>query len=123
MPPARSFDLDEARKARAEIAGGEGPVVTFGGQQFRLPDEMPFDFAAQINDGKIAEGIRALFDDQAEAFFALKPSIPDMIALADWLVDAYGMTPGKSEASSESSTPAGEPSRPTSNASTVATSA
>lgn len=118
----RIIDLDAARAARAEISG-EAPIVSFGGQQFRLPNEMPFDFAALLQEGKIADAIRYLLDDQADAFFAIKPSVPDMMFFAEALTDVYGMSPGGSVASSASSPPAGEPSRPTSTASTVATSA
>lgn len=118
----RVIDLDAARRARDEVNGSDGPSVLFGGQEFRLPNEMPFDFAALLNDGKIADAIRFLLADQAEAFFALKPSVPDMMALAESLSDVYGMSPGEPQASSASSRPAGEPSRPTSSASTVATS-
>jgi hypothetical protein len=107
-----NVDLDKARAARAE-ANGEAPTVTFGGEVFTLPVEMPFGIIERVGDMTKAQeqqdGLelaailsdisRMLFGERFEEFNALQPSMVDMQVLLDSVVPLYGATPGESAAS------------------------
>lgn len=103
MSEPRIIDLDAARAARAEVAGEQAaPVIKFGGRDFRLPNEMPFEFAELCHDGKIRDGLVVLLNGQADDFFALQPTLGDIETLANGVAGLYGVDLGKSAASSSS---------------------
>lgn len=99
--PGRVIDLDRARAARAE-AKKEPVTLKFGGRDFTLPPEIPFDFAMYAAEGRLRESVGALIGDDAEAFFALRPSMPDIEALVDHARTVYGVKVGESPASAGS---------------------
>lgn len=123
-----SIDLDAARAARREAAG-INPSVTFGGRDFVLPVELPIettDWGRRITEaeeardaerkgsvawrekqvaltGLVTGFLRFLLADQADAFFALKPSYEDAYALLLGIPAEYGTSLGESRASRRSS--------------------
>lgn len=100
--PGRVIDLDRARAARAE-SQGEPVVLKFGGKDFALPVEMPLDFPLLAKEGQIREAVAALFSpEDAEAFFALRPSMEDITELAEASAKVYGVESGEAQASPSS---------------------
>ena len=94
---SRVIDLDAARTARAE-AEREVPIVVFGGEEFTLPVELPWEIAeaAAANDGAAAlRAIEMLLGDQWEAFKAHRPSLADVMVIVEGLGSIYGAEPGK----------------------------
>jgi hypothetical protein len=118
-----NLDLDAARHARRE-AGGEPPTVTFGGEQFTLPVEVPLSFADLLVKGEVVEAIVALLGaDQATRFMDHGPTIPDFETLAEQFGGLYGLSLGEASPWPGSSNGIGTRLRPTSNAATGSTSA
>lgn len=100
--PQRIIDLAAARAARAE-AHREPVVLRWDeGVEFTLPVEMPADFALLAQEGSMRGALAALLGDQADEFFALRPTMDDVNALAEEAGRVYGMTPGESPASAKS---------------------
>lgn len=97
----RVIDLDAARSARAE-AQAEPVVLRFGGNEYQLPPELPADFAFLAAEEKVREAVAALLGDDADAFFAARPSLADLTALAEAAGDVYGVEPGEARASAGS---------------------
>lgn len=115
------LDLDAARAARAE-SRGEDRTFTFGGEEFTLPPEMPFEAAEALLGQDLRKTMTALVNGQADAFFALSPSVDDLAALVEWIAAEYtGRTPGESPASRSSSPKGSRSSRPRSKPSTAST--
>lgn len=75
-----NLDLDKARAAR-DAARGEPNTLTFGGKTFDLPPELPLEAAEVIERGNVRAGMTALLNGQAEAFFALEPTMDDIHVL------------------------------------------
>lgn len=99
-PPAeRVIDLAAARVARLEAQ--HEPVVLKWDEDvsFRLPVEIPADFALCAVEGDLRGAVRALLGDDAERFFALRPSMLDLEELANAAGKVYGLAPGESIAS------------------------
>jgi len=92
------IDLDAAAAARRETAGA-GPVVRWKGEDLAFPAELPAEAALRLQAGELAAGVRELLGEQAERFFAGKPSVNDLEALVEGLADAYGVTPKASPGS------------------------
>jgi hypothetical protein len=104
------IDLDKLAAARREKTK-KAPVVVFGGKSFELSPEMPFAVVeavramnGQENDDMagaqaMADIARALFGERYTEFLALGPSTEDLTALLEHIGDAYGVSPGESEAS------------------------
>lgn len=104
------IDLDAARKARAEKT--DGPlVVVFGGEEFTLPAEKPFDFSMYLARGYVYEAIDSLFaEDEAARFWRRdkppkeRPTVEDVTEMLDGVAAYFGAdSPGESEASPSSS--------------------
>lgn len=114
-----TIDLDAARAARAETEDGAHDVV-LGGQHFALPAELPFAVGNLWAENKTKEGLDMLLGDDAEAFWALRPSVADVTALVAGLAEEYGFGggAGESSASNGSSPNTSSRSRPTSPVST-----
>jgi hypothetical protein len=103
------IDLDAARAARNEaMTDRPRPQVVFGGKTFDLPHELPFAVflrLAELRRAKDEEnvseerGIQMLdtvrsivtmiFADQTDAFLDCGPSIDDLMALIEALMDSY----------------------------------
>lgn len=111
------IDLDAARAARRE-ASGEPPVIVFGGKELELTFEIPFEVAERMGsmgvalenqDGnELSNGFRdvlkLLLGDHFDEFMAQRPSVPDLMAMVDGVVKAYGFADlGESQASAGSS--------------------
>lgn len=104
------IDLDAARRARAE-ALGEPLVVVFGGEEFVLPIEKPFDFTMYLARGFVYESIGALLAPEDEARFwrrdrppSERPTLDDVNVLLEAVADHFGAaSPGESPASPSSS--------------------
>lgn len=110
-----SIDLDRARAARRE-GKGEPPTVTFGGETFNLPVELPFQVAVSLNEvttatdakdnaaanAALLDAVRAMFGDRFEAFMAKGPSGDDLTELMNGLAEQYGVTEGEPQASAAS---------------------
>lgn len=107
-----TIDLDAAKAARAEARGDAVADVVFGGERFALPAEIPasiLDGVAAAGTGDIA-GIRRAIDallgpDEGARFYALGPSLDDLLALLTAAVEASGLGGdlGESSASASSS--------------------
>lgn len=107
-----NVDLDAARAARAE-QNGEHPTVTFGGEMFELPTEMPFTIVESVNEmqkaqeegdgyaiSKLLTGIaQDLFGERYEEFLTKHPSMLDMQSLLENIAPLYGLDQGESQAS------------------------
>lgn len=132
-----TIDLDAAKAARHE-AHEEPHIIRFGGRDFLMPAEPPFetfeqaisiaegldgteirDADAQVTLRGIRDLLASLLGDQWNDFRALRPSFADLVALAGQIPLLYGFdSAGESEASGGSSESISSPSRPTSNGST-----
>jgi hypothetical protein len=131
-----NIDLDAAKAARLEKSGEEH-TLTFGGETFTLPQELPVPFGEALGrvvtviDPKTKEerqmlspdviaATKALLDGQAERFLALKPSYSDIAELVNRVSgDLGGRTLGESPASRSSSKSTTKSSRPRSKRSTT----
>lgn len=106
-------DLDAVRAARRE-ALGEAPVIRFGGQDFVLDIELPYDVPESLaavarateagDDFGITAGVKdtlvaLLGDEQYVAFRALRPSMPDVQEFISAAVGEYGLKLGEPSAS------------------------
>lgn len=94
---ARVLDLDAARAARAE-AQQDKPVITFGGKEFTLPAELPWEVAeaAASGDGVAAlKSIELLLGDQWGEFKKLNPTLADVMLVVEAIGRFYGTDPGK----------------------------
>lgn len=104
-----NIDLDKARAARLEAAG-EPHTVTFAGEVFALPVELPVPFGealsriVQVADPVTKEtkellspdvvgATKALLDGQTERFMALQPSYND---IAEFVNEASRLLAGRS---------------------------
>jgi hypothetical protein len=118
------LDLDsnrEQRDAARREAGKEDIIVTFGGEDFVCPPEMPFESVAALGvirnatkefEGKgdaavLAGGVLDLFrilvgDERFVAFKAHRPSLEDLDAMMKFVFAEYGVTLGESQASTQS---------------------
>lgn len=130
------FDLE----ALEQQAAAESFDFTYRGTTFTLPGDCPLAVlkaarkALRYDDGDdqpdVDEGIEIMEDfvraalgpEQFATFEALSPSTKAIIALAEELGRRWGVSTGESEASQPSLNVAGEPSRPTSPATTTSTS-
>jgi hypothetical protein len=99
-PPAqRVIDLAAARVARLEA---QGELVTLKWSDditFTLPVEMPADFAILGQERDVHGAVAALIGDRTDEFFALRPSMDDLMELLQAAGKVYGMEPGESPAS------------------------
>lgn len=95
------IDLDAARAARRE-AQKAAPEFTLGGQTFHLPVEMPLVALDLIGGLQTAENAGSLLGPVLEAllgpedwqrFLAVRPTLDDMVALAEHLWPEYGLDP------------------------------
>jgi hypothetical protein len=95
----RVIDLAAARVARLEAQ--HQPVVLKWDEKtsFALPVELPADFALLAMERDMRGAVSALLGEQAEEFFALRPSMDDLTELANAAGKVYGMEPGESQAS------------------------
>lgn len=124
------IDLDAARAARRE-ALSDPYVVRNHGKAFTLPAELPLDVIF-VTQGGAAEALtewgaaavaEVLLAEQWSAFVGAGPiSTADCRALVTDALARYGVSPGKSSGSAEPSSSTGEPSKPTSAATTEQTS-
>lgn len=109
------FDLDAVRAARAEKKQ-EPRTVMFGGRQFTMAAELPYNFTALTDDA----ALDILFGDDADAFRALGPSTQDMQDLMLGILPFYGFgNLGESPASRSSSSNGSKPLRRTSKRTTA----
>ena len=109
------IDLDAAKAARRE-ANGEAPTVVFGGKEYELPVELPFEVATSMagldeesikaDPSLVGEKINAvvsiLFGTSVEEFMGGAPSMNDLMALIEGLSGVYGLDAGESQASAVS---------------------
>lgn len=99
-------DLDALRAARSEeraAAGETTKTIKFGGKDYELPPELPYDYAYASALGDLKAAVRALLGDaQFDDFWTNGPSMEDMNAIADSLYPHYGKSEGESKASGSS---------------------
>jgi hypothetical protein len=98
-PPQRIIDLGAARVARLEALGSPVALRWDENTTFTLPVELPAEFAMRATEQDMEAAIRALLGEQTEAFFALQPSMDDLIELVNAAGKVYGLEPGESPAS------------------------
>lgn len=125
MSDGRSFDLEAARAARAE-AKGDPPTVTFAGETFVFPVEMPMQYVWTLVDCEDdRDALKVLLNGQWDRFVkAVNPTRDDILALIAEVPKLYGLgPPGELSASAGSSNGGSNRSRPTSPAATRSTSA
>lgn len=133
-----SIDLDAARAARRE-ANGSAPQVRFGGRDFVLPVEPPWELSqvglrleasatARETNAAMLDLLRVLFRDQFDDFLALGPSSTDLTVLIEGdeklgvqgVVEVYGLGNSRaSQRSRKSSKAISRPSKPTSSQATA----
>lgn len=131
-----NIDLDAAKAARLEKAGKPG-TVTFGGEPFTLPQELPVPFGEALGrvvvkiDPKtkkedlvlapdVVGAVKALLDGQTERFLALGPSYDDIAEFVNEVATKLGgRSLGESPASRSSSKRTSKSSRPRSKRSTA----
>lgn len=106
---SENVNLDSKKQSR--VSKKKRPTVTFNGKNFFLPKELPFEIFRKLEilsaqEDKKPEDytpdeaaefleeleamLRLLFDDQTEAFLAEGPSLPDILALFDGVMDLFG---------------------------------
>lgn len=108
----------------------EPPTVTFRGVVYDLPADLPYSLLrtlsgddVSLTDPAVIERVlRPLFGPQWDAFVEAGPGLRDLMKIADYVMTAYGLSPGESPASDVSSVPTGKRSRPTAAGSTRSTS-
>jgi len=88
-------DLDVLRAARLETTGDR--VIRFGGREWSLVPEVPFELAEAWRDGRRRAALALLLSDPGDVdeFYALRPSNEDWFAI----LEAFGTSSGKSGAS------------------------
>lgn len=97
--PQRIIDLCAARAARLEALGEPVVLKWDEGIEFTLPVELPAEFALCAQEDRMRDAIRALLGpEQADEFFSLRPSMDDIMELADATGRVYGIKPGESVA-------------------------
>jgi len=114
------LDLNAKRAARA-AQRGEGMQMILGEQSFQLVDELPIEIGDLASDNRISEALRTMLADPDadwERLRACRPSFNDVMDVVEY----FGAQLGESVRSSGSSTNTGQPSTPTSTASTGETS-
>lgn len=84
-------DLDALRAERLEVEADR--VVVFGGQEWVLVPEVPFELAEAWAQRKRTRCAELLLADagKVKAFMALRPSNEDF----DAILESYRVTPGK----------------------------
>jgi hypothetical protein len=117
---AMLIDLN-ARRAAAASATREPKTLRVNERDFVLRDQIPLAVVAATNDGDLVEAARRLLADPDNDFndFIEVVSIDELA----WLISNYGASLGESSGSTPPSDGTGEPSPPTSDASTTSTSA
>lgn len=130
------IDLDAARAARREAKGKTPDPVTFMGETFVLPVELPIAAvrwfsklgeASKAKDGiaiteALEAAVEAIFSaTDFERFMALQPSLEDLSAIIEGVPGEYGMTAGEPQASDTSSKSTGTRSRRASKPATEST--
>jgi hypothetical protein len=93
---ARVINLDQSKSARAE---SEPVKVIFKGAEYTLPSELPFEFADAARREEAKQALDILLGDQADDFFAARPSVDDIATFTEAIVEVYGLDTGKSEPS------------------------
>lgn len=95
------IDLDAAKAARRE-AKAESLAVIFGGTEYALPEELPFEVVeklaeladAQGNNAQVARVImdivRLLLGNRIDEFMAQSPSMADLEVLFEGAMAEYG---------------------------------
>lgn len=100
-------DLDALRTARAETraeAGYTVKTITFGGKEFELPAELPYDYAYASALGDLKAAMKELLgEEQFVEFWKNSPSMDDMKEIAEAIAPHYGnKSEGESKASGSS---------------------
>lgn len=108
-----TLDLDKARAAKRE-AKGKPSTTRFGGKNYTIPAEMPFEVIEAIGSlakdgtadvggpataGAVLRVVRALLGEDYDAFMANRPSAAEMNEFMLWAIGEYGLEPGESQAS------------------------
>jgi hypothetical protein len=97
------IDLDAAAAARREGKDG-GIEITFKGETFSLPPEMPYEMVRKLTalpeDQATESMLNSLFgDEQWAKFLELGPTLEDIRELFNGINKEYGIETGESQAS------------------------
>ena len=114
------LDLNAKRAARA-AQRGEGMQVILGEETFDLIDELPLEIGELANEGKIWDAFRIMLRNPDADWARLKACRPSFNDVMD-VVEYFGTALGESVRSNEISATTGQPSKPTSTATTDETS-
>lgn len=80
-----------AKAARAEL-NGQSKTVEIDGEKFKLPPELPFAFAAYLQEGELLNAARGLFEpEDIDRFMRTRVSLQ---GFADAIEEAYGLKSG-----------------------------
>ena len=93
-------------------------------QKFELEHGVPFQALKLLDSddlGRVEEGISMTLGDDADAFWEMRPSVPEVMQFLKDMIDAlgFGEFGGNPTPSSGSSTKTGRRSKPTSKGSTA----
>jgi hypothetical protein len=100
----RTIDLNKKRKARSAVNEDEPVVVLIGSEEFKLPAELPAEFAFAASEGDLRTALRVLFGASADDFFSQSPSFDDVKELVEDVAEVYGFSDlGESSASANGS--------------------
>lgn len=116
-----TYDVDAERARRAEAAGGTHWPFKFGGIEYQLPREVPFDIAAGLETLMTGDepaliamhnALRELLGkQQAKQFPFGTLSLPDFEGIFEAYFSDLGTSPGESQGSPTSSAPTATPSK------------
>lgn len=118
-----TYDVDAERARRAEAAGGTHWPFKYGGAEYQLPREVPFDIAADLETLMAGDepaliamhkALKGLLGKQAAKFPFGTLSLPDFEGIFEAYFTEVGSSPGESQGSSTSSATTATPSKRTS---------
>lgn len=82
------INMDAARKARSEVKREEH-WVRLRGKRYKLPPELPMEFGICLAEGRIKDGLRAVFNGRFEAFYGDDFTNDDWAKFVTEIADLY----------------------------------
>lgn len=114
------LDLNAKRAARTQQRGGAMQIL-IGEETFDLVDELPIEIGEMANNNQIWDAFRIMLRNPDEDWDRLRRCRPSFNDIMD-VIEYFGTTLGESVRSTGNLATTGQPSKPTSTATTDATS-